>query len=122
MEKKNQKIFFIFQITAFEIGVSNLHNLEQDTCHRMSMCSQTPQRFHLTLGETFSKSISLRMMKNMIKVLLSRFRRYFGRFHMFTVKACSETALFREWSNQDFQSLQFRKFISYDNHLFFQNV
>ena len=41
---------------------------------------------------------------------------------MFIVKACSETALFRESSNQDFHSPQFRKYISYDNQLFFQNV
>ena len=31
-------------------------------------------------------------------------------------------ALFREWSNQVFDSLWFWKHISYDNHSFFQNV
>ena len=31
-------------------------------------------------------------------------------------------ALFREWSNQDNHSLWFRKYISYDIHLFSQNV
>ena len=34
---------------------------------------------------------------------------------MFTVKGWSETALFREWSNQVFDSLYFRKYISYDH-------
>ena len=38
----------------------------------------------------------------MIKVLSWRFRKYFGNFHMLTVKACSETALFREWSYEFF--------------------
>ena len=105
MEQKIEKNIFVFQIIAFELGVANSHNLEQDTCRRQSMCSETPLRFHLTLGETFSKSISLAMMKNMKKALSWRFTKYLGRFHMFTLKACSETALFRVWSNQDFHSL-----------------
>ena len=54
MEQKIQKFFFVFQINAFELGVANSGNLEQDTCHRQSLCKQTPLRFHLTLGETLS--------------------------------------------------------------------
>ena len=30
MEEKVQKKFFVFQINAFEFGVGNSHNLEQD--------------------------------------------------------------------------------------------
>ena len=41
----------------------------------------------------------------MINVLSGRFRKYFGRFHMLTVKACFETAIFRERSDQVFHSL-----------------
>ena len=96
MEEKLQKKGFVFHIMAFELGVSNSQNFEQDTCHRMSMCSQTPLKFHLTLGETISKLTSLRMMKNIIKAPSYTFRKYLGRFHMLTVKACSETVLFRE--------------------------
>ena len=58
---------FVFQIIALKFSVANSHNPEHDTCHRMSMYSKTPLRFHLTLGETFSKSTSLTMMENMIK-------------------------------------------------------
>ena len=58
----------------------------------------------------------------MLKALSLRFLNYLGRFHMLTLKVFFETVLFREWSNQDFHSLQFRKYISYDDHLFFQNV
>ena len=58
----------------------------------------------------------------MAKALSWRFRKYLGQFHMLTVKACSATTIFREWSNQDFHSLEFRKYISYDNHPFFENV
>ena len=58
----------------------------------------------------------------MIKLLSWRFRKYWGRFQILTVKAFYETLLLRQWSNQDFQSLSFWKYVSYDHHLFFQNV
>ena len=38
MEQRMQKMFLPFQIIAFELGVANSHKLEQDTCHRQSMC------------------------------------------------------------------------------------
>ena len=41
----------------------------------------------------------------MTKALSWRFHKYLRRFHMLTVKAWIETALFREWSEQDFQCL-----------------
>ena len=63
MEKKIEKRFFDSQIIAFQLVVSNSHNLARDTCHPHLMCKQTPLRFHLTLGDTYSKSISLRMIK-----------------------------------------------------------
>ena len=51
MKQKLEKKVFV----AFELGGANCQNFEQDTCHRKSMCSQTPLKFHLTLGETLSK-------------------------------------------------------------------
>ena len=101
MEQKIQKKFFVFQIIAFELGVANSHNLEQDTCHRQSICKQKHPRFHLTLAETYSKLTSLRMIKELIKALSWRFSKQLGSFPMLNMKAFSETALFREWSNQD---------------------
>ena len=41
---------------------------------------------------------------------------------MLTVEGYSETALFGEWSNQVFDSLEVRKYISYDDLPFFENV
>ena len=38
MEQKIHKNFFVFQRIAFELGVANSRNIEQDTCHRQSMC------------------------------------------------------------------------------------
>ena len=32
MEQNFQKNFFVFQLIAFELGVANSNNLEQNTC------------------------------------------------------------------------------------------
>ena len=37
MEQTLQQKVFVFQIIAFEMEVANSDNLEEDTCHRMSM-------------------------------------------------------------------------------------
>ena len=44
------------------------------------MCQQIHLRFHLTLGETFSKSTSLRMMKKDDKSALMEISQVFGTF------------------------------------------
>ena len=41
---------------------------------------------------------------------------------MSTVLACSDTPLLIEWFDEAFHSLEIRKHISYEQHLFFQNV
>ena len=41
---------------------------------------------------------------------------------MLTVKGCPETALFWELPNQAFDILQFRKYISYDDLSFVENL
>ena len=69
MEQKNERRCLVLKIIAFEWGTRNSHNMEEDTCHWQSMCYKTPLRFHASLSEIFSKSGSLRVMKNMIKVL-----------------------------------------------------
>ena len=50
------------------------------------------------------------------------FQQCFGLFNILTVKGCSEMGLFRHLSNHVFRSCNFLKYISYDGHLFFQNV
>ena len=54
-----------------------------------------------------------------MKVLASRFQLCLVVFHMLTVKGCSQTGPLRCLSNQVFRSLYFRKYISYEAHLFF---
>ena len=78
MEQKIEKKFFVFEIIAFELGAAYSHNLEQVTCHRQSICEQTSLKLHLTLGETFSKSTSLIMLKKHDKNALKGIRQGFG--------------------------------------------
>ena len=64
------KKLFVFQRIAYELGISNSRNTGQDTCNWRSISQQRPLRFHLTLGATFSKSTSLRMMEKRDKTAL----------------------------------------------------
>ena len=49
--------------------------------------------------EVYSKAGAFRVMKNIIKVLARRFKESLGPFNLFTVKGCSGTGFFRDWSN-----------------------
>ena len=69
MEVKNKKKFLVFKIFAFELGPTNSHNPEQDTCHWQSICYQANLRFNLSLREAYSQAGFLRVMKNILKVL-----------------------------------------------------
>ena len=69
MGEKNQKKFLVFKIIAFEMGSTNSHNSEQDTCHWQSICYQATLRFKISLKEVYSKAGSLRVIKNIMKVL-----------------------------------------------------
>ena len=58
MEQETEKMFF-HSIIAFELRAASSHNSEKDTCHR-----QSPLRFLISLRETFSKSVSPKVMEN----------------------------------------------------------
>ena len=58
----------------------------------------------------------------MIKVLSYWFHKCFGPFHMLTLKGSSETAIVRECSNQALDILSFRKYISSEDLLLFEDV
>ena len=109
MEQKNPKKLFLFKIIVFEQGSKNSHILEQDTCHWQSICYQATQRFNMSLRVVYSKPGSLRVLKNITKVLSCRIYKSLGTFNLLTVKGCSETVFFRERSNQVFDSLYFPK-------------
>ena len=77
-KKKNEKIFFVFQIIAFELGVAKSHNLQHDTWHQQSMCQETQIRFQVIVGETFSKSASLKRIKTHHKSAIMEIFQVFG--------------------------------------------
>ena len=109
MEQENPKKIFVFKIIVCEQGPTNSHILEQDTFHWQSICYQATQRFNMSLRVVYSKPGSLRVIKNIMKVLSCRIYKSLGTFNMLTVKGCSETGFFREWSKQVFDSLYFPK-------------
>ena len=80
MEQKIEKNFFVFQILAFELGGANSRHIENYTCHEHSICQKTPLTFNLTLGETFSKRTSSRMIKKHDTRALIEFSQVFGTF------------------------------------------
>ena len=56
-------MFLDLEINSFESGMTNSHNLEQDTCHWQSVFYETSLRFNISLREIFFKSDSLRVME-----------------------------------------------------------
>ena len=105
--KKNQEQFLLFKIIAFEPGSSNSDNIEEDTCLWQSICYQETQSFNMSLMHVYSKPGSLRVIKNIMKVLSCRIYKSLGPFNMLTIKGCSQTVFFRECSNQVCDSLYF---------------
>ena len=69
MEQKNQKKILAFKKFALDFGSTNSRILEQDTCHWQSICYQATLRFNISLRVVYSKAGSLRVMKNIMKVL-----------------------------------------------------
>ena len=78
MEQKKEEIFLVLKIIAFKSGTTNSHNLEQDTCHRQSMCYERLLRFNISLRKIFSKSSSLRVMKKYDERALMQILQEFG--------------------------------------------
>ena len=74
-----KKLFFRY-ITTFELVVEKIDYYEENAFHRQSMCQETVLRFHISITETFSNSISPRLMKNMIKSAVLQIQAVFGIF------------------------------------------
>ena len=74
-----------------------------------------------SLTENFSNLTFFAVILTIIKALLCRSQQCLGSFTVFLFKASSETWVFRHLSNHVFRSPEFRKYISYEGHLSFQN-
>ena len=106
--KKNQKKFLDLKIIAFESGTTNSHNPEQDTCQWQSTCYETPLTFNISLREIFLRSSSLRVIKNMMKVLSCWFYKSLGSFNMSSLKGCSKIAFLESGLTKSFRAFNFR--------------
>ena len=66
-------MFLVLKIIAFELGLTNSHNPEEDTCHCESICYQATLRVNISLREIFSQSSFLRVMKKQDEILSSTY-------------------------------------------------
>ena len=78
MKQKNRNKLLILKVIAFESGMANSHNLEQDIFHWQSMCYETPLRFNISLREMFLKSGSPRVVKKYDESALMQISQEFG--------------------------------------------
>ena len=78
MKQNNRNKLLILKVIAFESGMTNSHNLEQDIFHWQSMCYETPLRFNISLREMFLKSGSPRVVKKYDESALMQISQEFG--------------------------------------------
>ena len=105
MEENIQKNVLVFKIIAFKYGNCKFSQSETGyLSSAVSVLTNTPKNSNLTNGDIL-ETYPLIMIKDMVKVLSYRFHKCFGPFNMLIFQGCSETTLFREWSNQFFDSL-----------------
>ena len=72
---------------------------------RSECVDKHPYDSKLQQGRYFPSHLHSERWQNIIKVHSCWFEKYLTPFNIMTVKGCSETAVFREWSNQVFDSL-----------------
>ena len=83
--------------------------------------TSSPKILHISQRDLFNPNFLQRSI-NMVNLLPLRFQQFFGPFTLLPVKGSSETGFFRHLSNHVFHTTSVRKYISYEGHLFFENV
>ena len=78
MEQTNPRKVLVLKIIAFESGMANSDNLQQDNCLWQSMCYETPLGFNISLRVIISKSRSPRVMKKYDESPLMQISEDFG--------------------------------------------
>ena len=68
IEQENPKKVLVFKIIAFEVGSTNSLFLGERTCPWQSICYQVTPKFEILLIEVYSKTGSIRVMKNIMNV------------------------------------------------------
>ena len=120
MNKKLRKTFSFFRQFHLNWELQILAILNTILGITSECVNKSPLRFHVTLGETFFKSTSLRMMKKHDKSALMEILQVFGPLsHVDCQSVFQNLSFYRVVSRSFLQSL-FRRYMSYDHHLFFK--
>ena len=121
MHKKIQKIFFGFEITAFELVALNTRFYwERILFIGYQYVNKQSQDFRYYQHRIFRAHFLSHCSKNTRKILACWFRRFFEPLNMLAAHKCSDTRLFRHLSNLAFCSLLFQNHITSETHLFFK--
>ena len=103
MQKKFLKIFFDFEIIAFELVALNTRFYWERIlvigCQYVNKQSQDLKSYY---DRIFRADFLSDWSKNLTKILPCRFKQCFGPFNMMTVHNCSDTGRFRHLSNLAF--------------------
>ena len=78
MEQKFQKIFWIFEVIAFEAVTGIFLNYDKNASDRQSTCYETLVRFHIWLRDMFSNVICLGLMESHHKSAVLQVSAVFG--------------------------------------------
>ena len=69
---------FLYEIIASQLVPLNCLYHEQNTCHGYSMCQQSVLGYYISLRETFSDSMSLKVINKYDKGAVVQISRVFG--------------------------------------------
>ena len=123
MRKEVQKIFFDFEIIAFElVSLDTRFYWERILVIGCQYVNKQSQDFRYYWIKFFRADFLLQWSKNMTKILPCRLMQCFGPFNMLSDHKCSDTRLFRHLNNPAFCSLWFQKEITSEAHLSFESI
>ena len=86
------------------------------------MCSENDRRFWILLRAAFSNSLAFTLIYKYAKDAVVQISTELRPVTMLLFEGSSKTGVFRHLSNNVFRSLYLPKYMSYEDHLWFENV
>ena len=108
-------------VTSMVVVVTS-HYYEESTCHQPLNVLATSRKISDFTKRDFFQLHFPDTNRKFDKVLSYILQQFFGPFTMLTIERCSEILLFRHSSKHVIRLPLFWKSITYERHLFFQNV
>ena len=99
-----KKLFYIFNINAFEVVARISLSYEENTCYRPSMCEETVLRFWMLFRESFSNSVCVGLVGNYNKTAAMQLWAVFWIRELVTLERCSERVIFWHFAAEMFKS------------------